>query len=587
MTFVDGDGTTHTYKLATQSANLLTYTRPAGVSLDLKRDLTEDAARQWVFSRPDGTRFYFHKDTGRQTSVVDRNGNTMSFNYDGSGRLTSVTDASARNVLTLGYDTAGLVWIRDISGRALKFSYNSSHQLTKLEDGGAFDPATATFGEGAPVKSFLFGYTDNSNNSNTKLNSIKDPRNAETKVQYYTPTENSTYALWPKTYTDRRNNNTTFSYADPDGSAAKDIVATVTDVNGSTPSVTTYRMDGYGRTTSILDANQNATGGTKATLLAWDSDHNVIRLQEPNGAVSTWEYDPKTGYPLKVRDAMAIKNGQPGVALTYETLTTGAQPTVLESKTSAAGRTDTFTYDANGNVKTVKNGRGFGPTYTYNPNGTLATAADARGNATQYTTYAPSGYPTKIIDPLPAETDFLYDDRGNVVQVADAQDRVTTAEYDAFGRPTKVTTPYDGTETRTNVTEYDLNDNVTKQTAPNGAQTSSTFDAADNVLTKTLPDNNTTGRQLAYTYDVLGRKTTETAPKGVASAGDPNDFVTKYTYDRVGQVLEGGDAVRRHRRVHQDADHDVRVRPGRQPDHSHRSGQERLARDRLHVEDGL
>jgi RHS repeat-associated protein len=273
-------------------------------------------------------------------------------------------------------------------------------------------------------------------------------------------------------------------------------------------------------------------------LLAWDRDHNVIRLQEPNGAVSTWEYDPVTGYPLKVRDAMAVKNGLAGAVLTYETLTTGAKPTVLKSKTTAAGRPATFTYDANGNLKTVKDGRGFGPTYTYNADGTLATAMDARGNVTQYQTYDDNGYPQKIVDPALAETDFQYDVRGNVMRVEDDFPRVTTAEYDAFGRPKAVTTPYDDTQTRTTATEYDLNDNVTKETAPNGAATVSTFDAADNVLTKTLPDNNTTGRQLTYTYDVLGRPLTQTAPKGVASTGDPNDFVTKYSYDRVGQVLK-------------------------------------------------
>jgi hypothetical protein len=61
-------------------------------------------------------------------------------------------------------------------------------RLTKLEDGGSFDPATM-FGAGALVKSFLLGYTDASSNGNTKkLNSVKDPRNAETKVQYFTST---------------------------------------------------------------------------------------------------------------------------------------------------------------------------------------------------------------------------------------------------------------------------------------------------------------------------------------------------------------------------------------------------------------
>ncbi|NIK62307.1 polymorphic toxin-type HINT domain-containing protein [Kribbella shirazensis] len=142
------------------------------------------------------------------------------------------------------------------------------------------------------------------------------------------------------------------------------------------------------------------------------------------------------------------------------------------------------------------------------------------------------------MDPEAARTEFTYDDRGNLLQVKDALLRVTTAEYDAFGRPTKINKPYDGTVVRTTATDYDLNDNVTKQTAPNGAQSVSTYDAADNLLTKTLPDNNTTGRQLAYTYDVLGRKITETAPKGVATTTDPNDFVTKYTYDRIGQVLK-------------------------------------------------
>ncbi|TCC16724.1 DNRLRE domain-containing protein [Kribbella sindirgiensis] len=544
VSFVDGDGTTQIYKADTpdpQKPNEVPYTRPAGVALELKEDLAADTAHRWVFTRPDGTRFYFDSGTKRQTSVVDRNGNTMSFSYDTDGRLSIVTDARNRQVLTLGYESGGagkLVWIRDISGRALKFNYNTSSQLIKLEDGGPFN--NGAFDPGAVVKSFQFAYTDTSNNSNTKLISVKDPRNAETKVQYYTSNEDSTYAKWPKSYTDRRNNNTTFSYAQPDPSAL-DRLTTVTDVNGSTPSVTTYKMDAFGRTTSIVDANQNAIGGTKATSLAWDRDHNVIRLQEPNDAVSTWEYDPKTGYPLVVKDAMAVKNGLPGVVLTYQELTTGAKPTVLLSKKSAAGRTNTFTYDANGNIKTVKNGLGFGPTYSYNSNGTLATVTDARGNATQYgddSKYHASGYPLSITDPELAKTEFTYDDRGNVLQVKDALLRLTTAEYDAFGRPTKITKPYDGAVVRTTATDYDLNDNVTKETAPNGAQSVSTFDAADNLLTKTLPDNNTTGRQLAYTYDVLGRKVTETAPKGVATTTDPNDFVTKYSYDRVGQVLK-------------------------------------------------
>ncbi|MEV0794771.1 DNRLRE domain-containing protein [Kribbella sp. NPDC050459] len=542
MSFVDGDGTTQLYKIASQTTEETIYRRPPGVALDLRRDKSADAdeAHEWVFSRPDGTRFFFNGDTGLQTSVVDRNGNTMTFEYDAARRLTAVRDATRQDpVLTLGYagSDTHIAWIRDLSGRALKFTYNATQQLVKLEDGGPFTAATASFDAGAQVKTFLLGYTEQSTNSNAKLNSIKDPRNAETRIEYYTSTETSTYALWPKRYTDRRNNDTTFSYDGPD-QASKERGATVTDVNGSTPSVTTYRMDPFGRTTSIKDANVNAAGGAETTKLGWDRDHNVVRLEEPNGAVSTWEYDPNTGYPLKVRDAMAVKAGLAGVVMKYTTLTTGTRPTVLDSKTSAAGRIDSFTYDANGNLKTVKNGLGYGPAYTYNDNGTLATVTDARNGLTKYENYDANGYPQSITEPELATTLFTYDTRGNVVRVVDAQTRETKAEYDAFGRPTKITTPYNGVETRTTETAYDLNDNVTKETAPNGASTSYAFDAADNLLTKTLPDNNATGRQIAYTYDVLGRKITETAPKGVATTADPNDFVTKYSYDRVGQVLK-------------------------------------------------
>ena len=540
MTFIDGDGTTHTYKILTDTTSATTYTRPAGVALELSRDKTADAAHQWVFSRPDGTRFFYNQDTGLPTSVVDRNGNTMTFNHDASGRLTSVKDARNRTTLTLGYDSAGLAWMSDISNRALKFTYNATHQLIKLEDGGPFNTATGTYATNPTVKTFQLGYTDTSVNNNAKMQWIKDPRSAETNAQtwidYFTSTENSAFADWPKRYSDRRGNDTTFSYADP--AAAKDIVATVTDVNGTTPSVTTYRMDGYGRTTSIKDANANATGSTDVTLLAWDSDHNVIRLEEPNHAVSTWEYDPKTGYPLKVRDAMAVKNGLGGMVMQYETLTSAARPTVLRSKTSAAGRKDTFTYDANGNLKTVKNGLGYGPSYAYNANGTVATVTDARGGVTRYPAYDDNGYPLSISDPMTFKTDFVYDLRGNVIKVVDALSQETTAQYDAFGRPVAITTPYDGTQTRTTATTYDLNDNVTQETAPNGAITGYAFDAADNVTLKTLPDNNVGGRKITYEYDPLGRKTKETAPNGVATSTVADDFVTNYTYDRIGQTIK-------------------------------------------------
>ncbi|MER7606968.1 DNRLRE domain-containing protein [Nocardioides sp. NPDC127503] len=572
MTFVDGDGTGHTYKIHddTTTPNILEYDRPAGVALELHRDATAPVREQWVFTRPDGTRFFFAQqdapeekdpatgqvvatavDAGLQTAVVDTYGNRLSFGYSSTGdRLETVKDSQGRTVLSLNWDAAGLTSITDIAGQKLSFGYNAAHMLTSLSDTAVPVEGVST----APVKRFGFTYTNDSANSNTLMTSITDPRDNVSRIAYFTSTENSAYANWPKTFTDRRNKTTDFTYSDPDGSEGVDNRAVVTDNNttaspgGGTPgspgdTVTTYRVDGYGRTTSVTDSLQ------QTTKLGWDKDHNVIRLEEANGAVSTWDYDNRTGYPLTIRDAQAVKTGGAGVKLTYERLPNApGAPTALKTKTSAAGRKWTFTNDpATGGLKSVADPLGNTTSYTYKPEGLLATATDANGAVTTYNTYDVSGMPTKVTSQITATTDrsssMTYDPRGNTLTVTDPLNNVSTVEYDGFGRPTKVTTPGDDSApgspkaTRTTVSAYDLNDNLTSSTAANGAVTTSTYNAADLPTRQALPDNNTTGRAITTSYDDLGQLIEQTAPEGVATTSNANDFVTRYVYNKVGQQI--------------------------------------------------
>ncbi|MDQ4114603.1 MAG: DNRLRE domain-containing protein [Actinomycetota bacterium] len=570
MTIVDGDGTSHTYKLNDDSTtpNLLEYDRPAGVALELHRDTTAPVREQWVFTRPDGTRFLFAQesvpavtepvpltavDAGFQTAVVDTHGNKLSFIYTADGdRLDMVKDSTGRSVLDLNWDTAGLTSITDIAGERIGFSYNAAHQLTGLSDTAA--PGSGVPAGQEPVKRFGLTYTSDSTNGNAMLSTVTDPRGGVSKMEYFTSTENSAYANWPKTFTDRRNKTTTFAYSDPDSSEGKDTVAVITDTNtttspgGGTPgspgnTVTTYRSDGYGRTTQITDSLQ------QVTKLGWDRDHNVIRLEEANGAVSTWDYDNRTGYPLTIRDAQTVKNGGAGVKLTYERLPNApGAPTALKTKTSAAGRAWTFTNDpATGALKSVADPLGNTTSYTYTATGLLATATDAKGAVTTYNTYDESGMPTKVTSQIDASTsrfsEMTYDKRGNTLTVTDPLRNVSTVEYDGFSRPTKVTTPGDDSApgspkaTRTTVSAYDLNDNLTSSTAPNGAVTTSTYNATDLPTRQELPDNNTTGRAITTSYDDLGQLVEQTAPEGVATTSNANDFVTRYVYDKVGQQI--------------------------------------------------
>jgi RHS repeat-associated protein len=556
---VDGDGTSHTWTLNDDG---LTYKRPAGVALDLRVDTNATADRKWTLTRPDGTRFYF-QDTGSagaiQTYIRDRNGNQTTFNYAktvGDTRLlTSITDADGRPTLTLDYfpNSNHLKYVRDYSGRALRFTYVDD-QLTQLVDGGKYDPATDTFGDQV-TKTFKFGYTTESTNGNAKLTSVVDPRNSTTALQYYASTTDSAAAGKLQTLTDRRGKVTEFAYSDPDADDGKDMQATVTGVSvegGVTKRYTTsYRMDGYGRPTNVT----NAKG--EATKLGWDRQNNVVWMEEANGAVSTWVYNQDTGYPTSIRDAEANKNNTPATTLKYTQQPGGTGPnniptapvTVLTEKLSPLGNKWLFSYDTRGNLTSVTDPVGestatagdYQTTYDYNSYGQLTQVHDANGNQpTVFADYDANGYPTKITDPLGKSTLFTYDGRGQVSTVTDALGTLTTAQYDSFGRPTKVSTPIDSDAAtpliQTTETKYDLNDNVTTVIAPNGAQTTQTYDLNDQQESSVLPSNGATGeRKVTYAYDDLGRLSQQTAPQGNLTPS-PDDFVTRYTYDPIGQL---------------------------------------------------
>lgn len=594
VTLVDGDGTQHIWyeNPAKSTATSYGYQRPAGIALELTaRKDPNDATKiaEWAFVRPDGTRFLYetHAASGKilPVSVTDTNGNALTFQHsnDKIANLQTLTDAKGRVVAELGWTTAGLGYIKDISNRALKFTYNSARQLEKLEDGGGFtkdpaNPGAGTFADPTKVKTFTFGWTTSQQSSGTRLARVTDPAGASTYLDYYVATDQ--YASpdprgatpsfidgWPKSITDRMDRTTTFRYYDADGSDGNNILATVTDTDPRDTAgdeVTDYRIDGYGRTIEIKDANANAEGKTQVTRLGWDADHNVVRMTETNGAVSRWQYDPDTGYPLNIWDPEAVRSGGAPQTLCYGPPTgpapqscTGVagQLNVLKSITSPGGKKTTFGHDAKGNLTSVTDPMGHTTRYTYNPDGTQASAADARqenplAEPGQYVTtfgYDPAkgadtGYPTTITPPAGiAPTDFVYDARGNVTSTTQAGGNdtlTTTADYDAFGRPTRIEAP--GAQGGRRATEigYDLNDNVITTTAPNKAVTKLEYLADDQLKTATLPSNGGTGLRVeTSTYDVMGRLATVTTPEGNLTP-EPDDHVIRYDYDHLGQVTQ-------------------------------------------------
>ncbi|MFC7362574.1 RHS repeat-associated core domain-containing protein [Nocardioides astragali] len=537
MTFVDGDGTTHEYKDGTRTGSITTYRRPAGVHLDLIRDESQPVEKQWVFTRPDGLRFYYSQSTGLPTIAVDTHGNMMRFTHDQYGQLSSLADSRNRTTLVLNWVQKRLVGLRDLSGRGIQLGYNGTGQVISIRDGGNFDLSAGTFS--GPVKTFGFSYTTEPVNKNAKLLSVTDPRGSTTDVAYFDATEEPKRHWWVKQIEDRRDHTTGFIYSDPDGNLGEDVEVMVFDDNGSATSATTYLVDGFGRTERIRDANAFHGSPNEVTSLLWDGDHNVIKMTDPLGAVSEWEFDDATGYPTLQRDPEAFASGTPGTQMSYHQLIgVPGRPTVLASITeppgqdAPQGRKTTFTHDSyTGDLRSVRDPLGHVTTYTYHGDGTLHTETDARGlgHTTTYTSYHTTGSPMSITDPLGNETAFSYDARGNVTSLTDAAGENSTATYDVFGRVETQTTPHETGSTRTTTTDYDLNDNVTSVTDPTGAVTSTTYTPMDLPATDTLPANSepASPRVVTYTYDMLDRVEQMTSPAG---------RLTMYGYDKVGQL---------------------------------------------------
>ncbi|MFK4023906.1 golvesin C-terminal-like domain-containing protein [Streptomyces albogriseolus] len=556
VTLPDGDGTAHVFRKQADG----TWLAPAGVHYLLRQgtgvDCTPDKdgdPKAWSLTRPDRTQFFFDCD-GYLTSIVDKNGNTQTYTYAERRSnnkpvkfLTYVEDPAARQSLTVEYYTKAdtnspkiidhVKSMTDISGRRITFGYSDQGLLTSLTDGAG----------SAQPKVFRFTYDMEQGNKNAKLVKVTDPRSNSTSLDYYYPSEGDDpkFHWYTQTITDRLGHDTGYAYTDPDGTAGSFIRAQVTDAEGN---ATVQSLDGYGRPQTITNAK------SETTKLGWDTDNNVTRLEEANGAVSTWSYDPKTGYPLEEKDAEANKNGTEGRTFTYSWGLNGHIADLFE-KTSPEGRTYRFGYDTKGNLTSVTDPKGVAGSgaegdYTsrteYDEHGQVTKETDANGHDTEYKDYDPVGYPETILDALNNPSRFEYDVRGNVTKVVNAKNAEVTQAYDVFGRPLEKKEPVKQEQGRFIVTpapEYDANDNITTVYAPNGSVTTSVYDQADQVVESVLPRDEATDpeRRTTTTYDKVGNVLTETAPQGnlTAAAGD---HTTTTRYDAIYQAVEMVDA---------------------------------------------
>jgi YD repeat-containing protein len=132
----DGTGRVDTYRPDTNGV----YTCPEffreGTLSNNVFTLTFADTGYWKFNPLTGS-----STAGKLSKIVDRNGNTISLNYDLSGRLAEVVDDLGRTN-TVAYDSAGrLSAVTDFSGRSVTYQY---YQGLQADQGGPGDLASVT-----------------------------------------------------------------------------------------------------------------------------------------------------------------------------------------------------------------------------------------------------------------------------------------------------------------------------------------------------------------------------------------------------------------------------------------------------------
>jgi len=534
--------------------------------------LTNCSGGAFALTQRDGSHVSFSSN-GLAASRTDRVGQVTTYAYnDGDNDgvyddLYEVTDPYDRTT-TYTYSGGKVSQITDIAGRTTTLAYDGSGRLTSITqpdpDGG---------GElSAPV--FEFGY-----NAANRLTSLTDANDKTTSFAYDFAGTLQTIT-WPLTGSPTRTLSSVQVQAlvdlSEEGTSQNPAPLKPTDdhLEGTwvdeLDNETTFQVDWHGERTTSTDPLQNTT--------TWVRNHmgSVVSFTDRLGRVTTYEYD---SFNKLTQVTLPDPDGE-GEQSSPVTSNDYNEAGHVTSKTDPLGQVTTYDYDESGNLTemTLPDPDGSGgqcspvSTYTYDEEGNPLTETDPRGNVSTYT-YDEFNRCTEVTGPDPdgsggqsaPVTQYTYDDAGIVTSMTDPLGGVTTSQYDNLDRLTSVTLPdpdgsggqsssvtsytYDAvgnlltvTDPRSNVTTYTY-DNLNRRTQvtqpdPDGSGgqsapvTTYAYDAAGRMTSMTDP----LGGVTTYAYDNLGRQTSVTLPDPDGSGGQSSP-VTSYTYDAVGSLL--------------------------------------------------
>ena len=444
--------------------------------------------------------------SGELTYLVDRNGNTLTFQYNSDYNPTSIQDNFGR--------TMSLIYVEATLGR--------NRNLSRIADG-----------QGRTVN---FTYTDTTcNGVETKvLSSFTDAVGDTTDLEYYEPESTDGCNLVKKIIQPEGNARTEQTWTtNPRGG---DAIHTQTDAYGNRIAIT-YSQSGDqtiatlthpDNTQRVLDHiderfPKKLTDETgKSFSDDYDNNHRLTKVTDRLGATTNLTYHSESGKVSSFTNANGNTKTFSYTAQT-QTFTNPANSQTFTftfynlTRISYPDNTnEQFTYDANGNALTKVDRAGKTWTFTYNSTGQILTASNPAGGVTTYT----------------------YNTDATLATSTNSDTGTATYSYDTYRRLTKTTHPNNTTVQ----IAYDLNDRVTSIIDENSRTYTYTYDTNGNLTVVTDPASNTA----RYAYDLMDRVSSVTDRLGktatrtydtfgrLASATDPNAITRSYGYDSRG-----------------------------------------------------
>ena len=527
------------------------------------------------------TTSYGYDEDGNLTSVTDPEDNTTSYGYDALGDVTSVTDPqltgqSAPGVWAYTYDSDGeQLSATSPAGAETQATYDdfgdlaTSTQDIRSSSGTAYDttsysydylgdPLTTTTPDGVvttdtydalgeltsaengagDTTSYAYNYAgqlaevinpdgtsaDYGYNGTGELASVTDygasaeqgelPPVLSASSYGYDPSGNQTSATDPDGYT------TTSAY-----NAAGELTSQSVPVSSSASDTTSYGYDPAGNQTSVTDGRGNTTW---TTYNSWNLPGSVI---EPATATATTAAD-RTWTTAYDADGQAATVTQPGgITLSYGYDQMGDLTSESGSGAPASTTAQSFGYDLDGDL-TSASAPGGTDTFTYNDAGQLTATSGPSGTASFG--YNADGLMTSRTDAA-GTTSYTYDDADRLASVADPLTGATLSYgYNADSLPTTISYAENGTAGPAQSLGYNGLQQLTSDTlsSASGAAIASQsygYDPEGN-LTSQATTGYAGAASSSYGYNEAGELT----------SADTGGTTTSYGYDADGDLTQAG-----------------------------------------------